>query len=220
MIRLDSVTKGFRATAHSAPQMLLQNVSLTIPAGVSVGLLGRNGAGKSTLLDMIGGLVLPDRGRITQSGSVSWPMGFSGSLHGDMTGQQNTRFAARIYGVDSDALVDFVQGFAELGPHFNAPVRSYSAGMRARLAFGMSIGIPFDTYLVDEITAVGDTNFRQKSRSHLEARLERAGAIIVNHAAAELRNLCTAGMVLEGGTLTYFDQIDDAIAAYEAPIAA
>ncbi|ARO15483.1 capsular polysaccharide transport system ATP-binding protein [Ketogulonicigenium robustum] len=216
MIRLDHVSKGFRTTPGAPVQMLLHDVSLQIPQGVSVGLLGRNGVGKTTLLDMISGLTLPDRGKIHVGGSVSWPMGFSGSLHGDMTGLQNTRFVARIYGVDSGALVNFVQDFAGLGAHFNAPVRGYSAGMRARLAFGLSIGIPFDTYLIDEITAVGDAAFRAKSRAYFLARLHRAGAIVVNHTLSELRSLCTAGLVLHDGTLRYFPAIEDAIAAHTA----
>lgn len=214
MIRLEHLSKGF-ATPDGGRKVLFRDVTLEIPSGVSVALLGRNGAGKSTLMDMIGGTVRPDSGRITTTGTVSWPVGFAGSFHRDMTGLQNTRFVARIYGVDTDELVAFVEDFAELGPHFNAPVRSYSSGMRSRLAFGISIGIPFDTYLVDEVTAVGDAAFRMKSGAIFQERMKTAGAIFVSHAMQQVRRLCQAGAVLEGGQLTYFDDIEAAIAQHQ-----
>ena len=134
------------------------------PTGAVVGLLGRNGAGKTTLMQMIAGTMEPTSGRILSDGSISYPVGFAGSFHRDLTGAQNTRFVARIYGIDTEALVAFVEDFAELGKHYHLPFRTYSAGMRARLAFGVSMGIPFDFYLIDEVTAVGDANFREKSR--------------------------------------------------------
>ena len=214
MIRFENLSKRFRT--RSGPKVIARDISLTIPSGVSLALMGRNGAGKSTLLDMIGGLIEPDSGRIEITGTVSWRVGYAGSFHKDMTGAQNTRFIARIYGVDSDALCDFVADFAELGPHFHAPVRHYSSGMRSRLAFGVSIGIPFDTYLVDEVTSVGDAAFKLKSRHYLEDRMQRAGAIVVSHSTAQLRKLCQAGAILEGGQLTYYDDIEQAIAQHHA----
>jgi capsular polysaccharide transport system ATP-binding protein len=214
MIRFEHLSKSFWTPA--GPKVILQDVTLTIPSGVSVGLLGRNGAGKSTLLEMIGGTIRPDRGRIVTEGSVSWPVGFSGSFHGDMTGVQNTRFIARVYGVDSDELCDFVAGFAELGAYFNVPVRQYSSGMKSRLAFGISIGIPFDTYLVDEVTSVGDAAFKLKSREMFEDRMRHAGAIVVTHSTAQLRKLCHAGAVLENGRLRYFADVEEAIALHHA----
>jgi len=187
---------------------------MVFPSGVSVGLLGRNGAGKSTLMEMIGGTMKPDSGSIDVQGTVSWPVGFKGSFHKELTGTQNTRFIARVYGVDTDTLLDYVKDFAELGSHMNMPVRSYSSGMRSRLAFGVSIGIPFDTYLVDEVTSVGDAAFKRKSRLAFMERMEHAGAIVVTHSMRQLRKLCQAGAVLEGGKLTYYDNIDDAIAVH------
>lgn len=214
MIEFQNLSKSFRT--RDGVKTILDNASLSIPSGISVGLLGRNGAGKSTLLEMVGGTVAPDRGRIKTTGTVSWPVGFAGSFHGDMTGAQNTRFIARIYGVDTDQLLAFVEDFAELGQHFHTPVRTYSSGMRSRLAFGASIGIPFDTYLVDEVTSVGDAAFRVKSRLVFEERMKRAGAIVVSHSTPQLRKLCDAGAVLEDGKLTYFDNISDAIAQHHA----
>ena len=137
----------------TSPRWCCEDFSLALPKGAKVGVLGRNGAGKTTLLGMIAGTVQPDSGRIRRHASISWPLGFSGSFHPDLTGAQNARFVARIYGVDTDSLIAYVDDFAELGDFMDMPVRSYSAGMRARLAFGMSMGVAFDWYLVDEITA-------------------------------------------------------------------
>lgn len=214
MIRFENLSKFF--WTPQGRRTILEDVTLTIPSGVSVGLLGRNGAGKSTLLEMIGGTIRPNTGRIITTGTMSWPVGFSGSFHGDMTGVQNTRFIARVYGVESDDLCDFVADFSELGDYFNAPVRTYSSGMRSRLAFGISIGIPFDTYLVDEVTSVGDAAFKLKSREVFEDRMRHAGAIVVTHSSAQLRKLCHAGAVLEDGRMHYFEDVEDAIRMHQS----
>jgi capsular polysaccharide transport system ATP-binding protein len=213
VIRLTGLWKSFRTPG--GVKVVARDVNVTFPTGTSVALLGRNGAGKSTLMEMIGGTLLPDAGSIETTGTVSWPVGFAGSFHRDMSGAQNTRFVARIYGVDTEALLDFVEDFAELGPHFHAPVRNYSSGMRSRLAFGVSIGIPFDTYLVDEVTAVGDAGFKKKSRILFQERMKHAGAVVVTHSMRQVRRLCTAGAVLENGELTYFEDIEDAIAQHQ-----
>ncbi|MDE3081764.1 MAG: ABC transporter ATP-binding protein [Paracoccaceae bacterium] len=195
-------------------KIVSRNIHVTFPAGVTVGLLGRNGAGKSTLLQMIAGTMDPDRGEVIRHGSVSWPVGFAGSFHPDLTGVQNVRFVARAYGVDSDDLTDFVEDFAELGDHFDLPLRSYSTGMRARLAFGCSMGIRFDTYLVDEVTSVGDPLFRRKSEAVFRARTADSGAIVVSHSLDMLEKLCQSGAVLEDGRLTFYPKIGTAIANY------
>ena len=212
MIRLENLTKAF--WTPGGPKVVADGINFTFPTGVSVGLLGSNGAGKSTLMDMIGGTMKPDAGRIVSTGTISWPVGFAGSFHRDMTGAQNTRFIARVYGVDTEELIAFVKDFAELGPHFHMPVRNYSSGMKSSLAFGLSLGIPFQTYLVDEVTSVGDASFRQKSRLVFQDRMERAGAIVVTHSPSQLRQYCQAGAVLEDGQLTYFDDVEDAIARH------
>lgn len=211
---------AFRAVTKTVPvagggrRALLDACTLDVPAGRAIALLGRNGAGKSTLLRMLAGSQDPDRGTILRHGRISWPVGFAGSFHPDLTGAQNARFVARVYGADTDALVAFVAEFAELGRYLHMPLRHYSSGMRARLAFGVSMGVPFDTYLVDEVTAVGDERFRAKCRMLLEARLDGAGAIVVSHSLGLLRELCAAGLVLEDGRLDYFDDIGAAIDAH------
>jgi len=209
MIRLENLSKTFALEGRR--KVLFQNVTLDFPDGASVGLLGRNGAGKSTLLRMIAGTMDPSAGRIISTGRISWPVGFAGSFHPELTGIQNTRFIGRIYGVDTDELADFVEEFAELGVHFRLPVKTYSSGMRSRLAFGVSMGIPFDTYLVDEVTAVGDASFKARSSALFQARLETAGAVVVSHTMGLLRQICDAGVVIEKGRLTYHDTIDAAI---------
>jgi len=217
MIRLEGVSKAFRLRAEW--KVILDDVSLTLPSGRALALLGRNGAGKTTLLQMISGTTQPDRGRVATMGAVSWPVGFGGSLHGDLTGAQNTRFIARIYGVETAELLDFVEDFAELGGHFHMPIRSYSAGMKSRLGFAMSMGIPFDTYLVDEVTAVGDAAFRRKSKAVFRERIRSASAIMVSHNLAELRDYCDAALLLEAGELRYFPDLNEAIATHKAMLA-
>lgn len=212
MIVLQNLTKSFRT--GNTQKTVADNINVTFPTGKIVGLLGRNGAGKSTMMGMIGGSIKPDSGSIVSQGIVSWPVGFAGSFHRDMSAAQNTRFIARVYGVDSEELMDFVADFAELGAHFHEPIRYYSSGMKSRLAFGVSIGIPFDTYLVDEVTAVGDANFRRKSRLVFMNRMERAGAIMVTHSMGQVRQMCNAGAVLENGKLTYYDDVEEAIEAH------
>ena len=214
MIRLENLHKSF--WTRDGPKFVARNVNAIFPSGTSVALLGRNGAGKSTMMQMIGGSVRPDSGDIRITGSMSWPVGFAGSFHRDLTGEQNVRFIARVYGVDTEELIAFVEDFAELGAHFHLPVRSYSSGMKSRLAFGISIGIPFDTYLVDEVTSVGDASFKQKSKLVFRERMRNAGSVVVTHSMTEVRALCSAGAVLEDGELTYFDNVEDAIAQHHA----
>ena len=211
MIELRDLWKRFPSGA-----LVAQGINAVFPAGQATALLGGNGAGKSSLLAMIAGTLRPDGGRVIRHGTVSWPVGFAGAFHPDLTGAQNTRFVARVYGVDSGSLLAFVRDVSGLGEAMRQPVRRYSSGMRARLGFALSMGIPFDMYLVDEVTAVGDAAFRRETAELLKARLGQAGAIVVSHAPAQLRAVCTAGAVLEDGRLSMFDDLDEAIAVYEA----
>ena len=213
MIRLENLSKSF--TVKGRTTIVARDVTVTFPSRESIALLGHNGAGKSTLLRMIAGVVRPDRGRVATTGSVSWPVGFSGSFHPDLTGAQNTRFIARVYDVDAEALLDFVAGFSDLGHHLHLPFRNYSSGMRSRLAFGVSMGIHFDTYLVDEVTSVGDAEFREKSQRVFADRMQRSSAIVVSHSMPMIRRLCNMGAVLDRARLTVFDNIDEAIAYHE-----
>lgn len=213
MIRFENLTKSFWVNGER--KVVIDNLNLTLPTGVSLALLGRNGAGKSTLLQMIAGTLRPDSGRIVSDGTISWPVGFGGSFHNELTGAQNVRFIARIYGVDTDSLSAFVEDFADLGKHYHMPVRSYSAGMRSRLTFGTSMGIRFDTYLVDEVTAVGDAQFKRKSRAVFVERMKQSSAILVSHSMGDVRQFCNAGIVLERGHVQYFTDLEAAIARHQ-----
>lgn len=213
MVRFENLTKFFWANGQK--KMVADNISLTFPSGVAVAVLGRNGAGKTTLMEMIAGTLRPDSGRIVSDGTISWPVGFGGSFHRDLTGAQNVRFIARVYGVDTEELMAFVADFAELGGHFHMPVRSYSSGMKSRLAFGTSMGIHFDTYLVDEVTAVGDANFKRKSQAVFRERMNTSGSFLVSHSMRQVRKFCDAGCVLENGKITYFDDLEEAIELHE-----
>jgi capsular polysaccharide transport system ATP-binding protein len=213
MIELQHIKKRF--VLNGTVKVVARDISHVFPTGECVGLLGRNGAGKSSLLGMIAGTLLPDSGQINSTGTISWPVGFSGSFHGEMTGAQNAKFVARIYGADADSLLEFVREFAGLGQHLHLPVRTYSSGMRSRLAFGVSMALPFDTYLIDEVTAAGDAAFTAKSSAILRDRLRSASAIIVSHSMPLLENMCSSGAVLEDGRLFYYARIQRAIEHHE-----
>ncbi|MXN67187.1 ATP-binding cassette domain-containing protein [Stappia sp. GBMRC 2046] len=217
MIRLEQVSKSFKFKGKT--HHVVRDVSFTIPRGRSVGLIGRNGAGKSTLLRLIAGIAAPDRGQIIKTASVSWPLGFAGSFHTALTGEQNVRFVARIYGKDTEALVSYVEDFAELGQHFRRPVGSYSSGMKARLAFGVSMGIAFDYYLIDEVTAVGDTNFKKKCSMVFHERLKESDIVMVSHSAGTLRQFCNSGILLEDGKLTFYEDIEEALQIHQSNMA-
>ena len=210
MIVVQGLTKSFNLRGNR--KYVAKDINAVFPANTSVALLGRNGAGKSTLLKILGGTMRPDSGSIYSDGRISWQIGFAGSFHPDLTGAQNTRFIARVYGVDTDSLEAYVLDFSELGASFRMPFRTYSSGMRARFAFGVSMGIPFTYYLIDEVTSVGDASFKAKCKTVLDDRLDGAGAIVVSHSEALLRNMCASGAVLEDGVLSYYDDVEEAIA--------
>ncbi len=217
MIELEDVTKAY--PTPGGLHVVLDGITVSLPPRENLGILGRNGAGKSTLLRIIGGAELPDRGRIVRSGRVSWPIGFAGGFNGSLTGEENCRFVARIYGADIDAVVEETEAFADVGRHFRLPVRTYSSGMRARFAFGLSMAIDFDVYLVDEITAVGDKVFQQKCRQAFADREERSSVIIVSHQMTTIRQYCRRCAVLDHGRLRMFDTLDAAARAYQGAAA-
>jgi capsular polysaccharide transport system ATP-binding protein len=213
VIVLENLTKIFWLNGQR--KVVLREANAVFPSRVAIGLLGRNGAGKSTLMQLVGGSILPTSGQILSDGRISFPVGFAGSFHSDMTGAQNVRFVARIYGVDTEELIAYVEDFAELGKYFHQPIHSYSSGMRSRLTFGLSMGLKFDTYLIDEVTAVGDAAFKRKSEAVFADRLRNAGVIFVSHSMSSVRDMCTAGVVLEKGKLSYFPDIEEAIEVHE-----
>lgn len=213
MIKLEKINKFY--PVKSGKRQILKDVSLTIERGNDLGILGRNGAGKSTLFRVISGTELPDSGSITREGRISWPLGFTGGFHGSLSGKENIIFVARIYEQNSKSILDYVTDFAELGQYMDMPVKSYSSGMRARLAFGLSMAIDFDYYLIDEVIAVGDTNFKNKCRKILNEKRSKSTVVMVSHSNKILTEFCKSGAVLSDGTLKYFEKISEAISFHE-----
>ena len=213
MIELRDISKSYRL--GSGWNTVLDSVSAVFPTGKSVGILGVNGAGKSTLLRIIGGVEPPDQGMVRKDVRVSWPMGFSGGFSPNMSGRQGARFVARIYGESPRAVERFARDFAELGPYFDMPIRTYSSGMRARLAFAVSFAVEFDCYLVDEVIATGDARFSKKYRRVFKERARESSVILVSHNPEAIRAECDFAAVLTRGNLTLYESVDEAMDAYE-----
>jgi capsular polysaccharide transport system ATP-binding protein len=217
MIELQHISKAYRTP--SGLNHVLSDLSLAFPARANVGILGQNGAGKSTLLRIISGVEKPDHGIVRRAGRVSWPIGFAGGFNGSLTGEDNCRFVARIYGEDVDRVVGFTEEFAEIGNYFYMPVRTYSSGMKARLAFGLSMAIDFSVYLVDEVTAVGDKRFQQKCHAAFAERQERSSVIMVSHNMSTISQYCEKAALLKDGVLKLFQSVEQAAEVYNAGLA-
>jgi len=215
MIRLENVTKYF--PTKNGRRYILRDVSITIPSGVNLGILGRNGAGKSTLMRMLGHIEFPNRGRIVSEHTFSWPLGLRGGFVGNMTGRANVKFVCRLYGLDNEEIekvIGYVREFSELGDYFEMPIKTYSSGMKSRLSFGLSLAFDFDYLLIDETLSVGDSRFKKKSKEALMKKIESCNVLLVSHEMKTLRELCESGIVLDNGEMTYYDKIEEAIDAY------
>ena len=212
MIEFRGVSKAYRS--RIGIKTVLRDGDFVLPRGRNIGILGVNGAGKSTLLRLIAGTEAPDAGGIRRHVRLSWPLGFAGGFNGSLTGAENTRFVSRIYGVDPRRVRDFVEDFSELGGYLHMPVRTYSSGMKARLAFALSMAIDFDCYLVDEITGVGDQRFQRKCRAAFRERRGRSDLIMVSHNPDTIEGYCDMAAVLSGGRLTLHDDVGEALAIY------
>jgi capsular polysaccharide transport system ATP-binding protein len=213
MIVLDNVTKTYHT--RQGRRTVLDGINLRVGRGEKVGILGRNGAGKSTLIRLISGAELPTRGHIHRGISISWPLAFGGAFQGSLTGLDNLRFICRVYGADIDSAIPYVEEFSELGAYMREPVKKYSAGMRARLAFAISMAVEFDCFLIDEIVSVGDSSFHEKCHIELfEKRKDRA-MILVSHDPGYIRAHCDHAAVLVDGRLHSFEQVEDAYMFYQ-----
>lgn len=218
MIRLTDVHKFY--PVRGGQSEVLKGIDLTVARGERVGIVGGNGAGKSTLIRLISGIEQPSSGQIERTMRISWPLAFTGAFQGAMTGLDNMRFICRIYGVDFRELIDFVEDFSQLGRYLREPVKIYSSGMRARLAFAISMMIDFDCYLIDEVVAVGDSRFQARCQEELfEKRADRA-IIIVSHDSYYLRQHCQRACVLDKGVLSHFSDMESAINHHALAMAA
>jgi capsular polysaccharide transport system ATP-binding protein len=215
VIEVRDMHKRYR-TDHGPGPWVLRGVDLTLPSRINVGLIGRNGAGKSTLLRLLGGVDRPTLGSVRRHCRVSWPMGFGGGLQGSLTGRQNARFLCRLHGQAQDMpeRLERIQAFAEIGDSFDAPVKTYSSGMKSRLQFALSLAFDFDVYISDEVTSTGDTAFQTKARRAFADLIGRSSLIMTSHSASSLKEFCTAGIWLHEGRAHWYDRIDDALKAY------
>ena len=208
MILFENVSKAYKVHRHWKP--VFNNLDFAIRRGDAIGICGANGAGKSTLMRMLAGVEPATGGKITRTMTTSWPIGFTSAFQMGMTGADNARFIARVYNKDEDELLSIVDDFAELGEYLYQPVKTYSTGMQARLAFGVSLTIDFDCYLIDEVTGAGDIRFRTKSENALMERSKRSALVMISHDPGTLQQYCNKGAVLYGGGLTFFDTISEA----------
>jgi capsular polysaccharide transport system ATP-binding protein len=195
-------------------KQVLNDINLVIENGQKIALLGRNGAGKSTLIKLLGGVEYPTSGHITRSMSVSWPLGFAGGFQGSLTGYDNARFIARIYQRDYADVRNFVEEFTELGRQLRMPVKTYSSGMRARLAFALSLAIEFDCYLIDEVIMVGDQSFQRKSNIEFFEKRNDRTMVIASHSTDFIRHFCDKAIVIHKGHATPYDDINQALEIY------
>lgn len=214
MIVCENLCKSY-PLGHGRKQVL-QGLNFVMQRGERFALLGRNGTGKSTLIKLIGGVELPDSGKIERHMSVSWPLGLGGGFQGSLTGYDNARFIARIYGRNYRDLADFIEDFSELGRQLKMPVKTYSSGMRARLAFALSLAIEFDCYLIDEVVMVGDHNFQRKCVYELFEKRQDRGLIFASHSTHLVKQFCERVLVLDGGQGRVYDDMDEAIEVYDA----
>ncbi|HDV7284316.1 ABC transporter ATP-binding protein [Mannheimia haemolytica] len=212
MISVKNVSKQYRT--NNGWKTVLKDINFDLQKGEKVGILGRNGAGKSTLIRLMSGVEPPSTGSIERKMSISWPLAFSGAFQGSLTGMDNLRFVSRIYGADFDYVKSFTEEFSELGEYLYEPVKSYSSGMKARLAFALSLSIEFDCYLIDEIIAVGDARFAAKCKYELFEKRKDRSLILVSHSPTSIKEYCDSAMVLEEGIMHTFDSIESAYNFY------
>lgn len=212
MIAFENVFMSY--PTKSGRKVVLDHFSAIFDTTKNIGILGLNGAGKSTLLRLIGGSELPERGRIRRSVNISFPLGYSGCFGSNMSGRENAAFLARVYGYNVREVIEFVETFAELGEYFDEPVKNYSSGMAQRLAFGASMALKFDVYLIDEGLSAGDARFAARTQAAFKTRLEDSRVIIVSHSAETLLTYCDVGATLHEGKLTFYDSIKEAVACY------
>lgn len=212
MIVCEDIHKSY---AHGGNRKhVFMGLNLTIEPGQRIALLGRNGAGKSTLIKLIGGVEMPTSGKVVRKMSVSWPLGFAGGFQGSLTGYDNIRFIARIYQRDYVAVREYVEDFTELGKQLKMPVKTYSSGMRARLAFALSLAIEFDCYLIDEIILVGDQNFQRKCNEEMFEKRKDRTMLIASHQTDFIRSFCHKAILLHRGEATIYDDIEQAVERY------
>ena len=214
MIRLEGLSKYY--PTRYGPHYVFRDINLRIPDDRDVAILGVNGAGKSTLMRIIGGIDQPSSGRVVSDRFISWPLGLTSGLNNQMTGRENTRFVCRIHGIRHTRAVErFVQDFAEIGDNYDLPIKGYSSGMRSKFNFALSMGFDFDTYLIDEVMAVGDQSFQRKCDDVLTEKRKSANVILISHQKGKVRNHCNAALLLAYGKAEFYESVEQAILRYD-----
>ena len=214
MISVEHVSK--RYLTRQGWRTVLHDINFKMEKGEKIGILGRNGACKSKLIRMISVEDTPTTGEIKRTMSISWPLAFSGAFQGSLTGMDNLRFICRIYNVDIDYVKNFTEEFSELGQYLYEPVKRYSSGMKARLAFALSLAVEFDCYLIDEVIAVGDSRFADKCKYELFEKRKDRSIILVSHSHSAMKQYCDNAMVLEKGHMYQFEDMDKAYEYYNS----
>lgn len=217
MIKLDNITK-FYLLSNGQKHFVFRDLNFTFPDNCSIGVMGKNGAGKSTLMKLLSGSDLPNRGKIITDKKISWPVGLSGGFQKNLSGRENVKFIARIYGYKGEALqekIRYVEEFAELKHFFDEPMNSYSSGMHSRIGFGLSMAFDFDYYLIDEAGAVGDPSFRAKSEKIYKEKLATSKVIMVSHNVAEIKQWCDKVILIGNGEAKVYDDVEEGIAIYQ-----
>lgn len=217
MIKIENLTKSY--LHHKAGRKyVFKDLSFTIPDGKNVAIIGKNGAGKSTLMNLLAKVDSPDSGRIITDQSISWPVGLSGGFQGSLSARENVQFIARTQGFRGEALhekVRYVEEFAEIGDYFDLPTKTYSSGMRGRVAFGLSLAFEFDYYIVDEAMSVGDAHFKKKAADAFKAKVGKANIILVTHGMSQVRTMCDLVIVLDHGKATIYEDVEEGIEVYQ-----
>ena len=214
MIEFSNVSKSFWTGTQR--KVILEKASFRVELGNSLGILAPNGTGKTTLVNMMAGLEKPDEGEITRDCRVSVPLGFMGGIVPRLSAMENSRFIARLYGLDPDYVEAFCRWLCGLEEYFDMPVGTYSQGMKARFSFSLLLALDFDVYLIDEgMPSTTDVEFNKKAGSLLRERLERATVIVVSHQAETLEKFCRSAAVLRDGQFILFDTLEEAKRLYD-----
>ena len=214
MIEFENVSKSF--WTGSTRKVILEDVSFKVELGRSLGVLAPNGTGKTTLINMMAGLEKPDEGVIRRDAKISFPLGFMGGVINRISAVENSRYIARLYGLDPDYVEAFCRWMCNLGEYFEQPLGTYSSGMRARFCFALMLALDFDIYLIDEgMPTSTDVEFNRKAGEVLRERLRTTTVIIVSHQAELLEKFARSAAVLMDGKLHMFDTLEEAKQLYD-----
>ena len=197
----------------------INNVDLRLEKGDRIGLIGRNGAGKSTLLRMMAGIYSPTYGSVVSAGKVVPLLDISLGMDENSTGMQNIRLRGLLLGM-SDAEIrekqQSIAEFSELGDYLDLPLRTYSSGMRVRLAFAVSTAVDAEILLLDEVMGVGDASFMHKAEERLADLHSRAEIVVLAmHSNPEIRKVCNKALWMERGHVRAFGPVEEVVSQYE-----